>query len=76
MIENNIPPPLDRRQPGNLTYPWAKMNIGDSIVVNADHITRARGAANQFKKYHRDWNYVTRLQPDGSLRIWRIAPDD
>jgi hypothetical protein len=51
-------------------YPFAKMQIGDSILFrDPDEQERVLNAAYSFARRH-GWKFVTRQTEDG-MRIWR-----
>jgi hypothetical protein len=64
-IEKNVPLPV--------TYPFAKMDVGDSFAVPPDvHRTTVSIAALRYGRKH-DMKFSTRKTPDGTIRCWRIA---
>lgn len=64
----------------NRRYPWRDMGIGDSFVVpreegkdprrmQSDLVSAARGPMAKIPGFR----VTTSVQPDGSVRVWRIA---
>jgi len=57
-------------------YPFAKMEIGDSILIHGDrwdenHILAARRSAGQYATRHEGYRFQT-VFTDVGLKIWRI----
>jgi hypothetical protein len=67
-IEKNIPVPSKAS-----LYPFRQMEIGDSFLVPADAITRARSALTAFRSANDNFKFATRTLDGGALRIWRVA---
>jgi len=68
-IDYSIPPPsATERQ----AYDFDSWGVGGSKLVSAEDKTKFRSAAGSYAKRH-GWKFTSRLQEDGSLRIWRIA---
>lgn len=71
-IERGIPIPEDhgvRRRRSQL--PFARMEVGDSVLVPADSARRMLMAAATWKRRHPGWDYTTRKASDGTMRLWR-----
>lgn len=68
-IEKDIPIPTSARA---ARYPFATMEVGDSILIPSSQKQLARSHALNYKKTHPGWNYKTRTMPEG-MRIWRIS---
>jgi hypothetical protein len=66
-VEKDIPVATTRTS----KYHVPKMEVGDSIGV-AKNMKSAHGAIKKELKL-RGEKSTSRIQPDGSLRIWRIA---
>ncbi len=69
-IEKGVPVPT---QPINNVYSFGAMEIGDSFILDQAQTDRVRPAASVYKRRHPGWDYTSRTQPDGSVRIWRTA---
>lgn len=54
----------------SMTYPFVKMEVGDSFVVPAKNANTARTAAARFRRNNPTWRFVTRVIGD-DLRVWR-----
>ena len=54
-------------------YPISKLKVGECFDVPGAQTLNVRFAATQYKRRHPGWNYTSRSQPDGTLRLWRIA---
>ncbi|ALV06682.1 hypothetical protein [Roseateles depolymerans] len=70
-ITHDVPPPA-ARQGAFKRWPFDRMSPGDSFVVQATEITAARKAASKYGAYNGE-RFTTETQPDGTLRVWRIA---
>ena len=68
-IEKDIPIPLTRR-PYNDRYPFASMDIGDSVFVPGDDGRVVRAALNYGARNSK--KFCSR-KADGGIRVWRIA---
>jgi len=68
-IDYSIPPPSATERH---VYDFDSWGVGGSKLVSADDKTKFRSAAGSWAKRH-GWKFTSRLQEDGSLRIWRIA---
>jgi hypothetical protein len=72
-IEKGVPVP-EKGRPYKVKYPIAKMEIGDSFVIEADDAkTNSRKSYLYALSARAGIRVTTRKQPDGSLRVWRIA---
>jgi hypothetical protein len=69
-IEKGVPIPTGTR--ASARYPFATMEIGDSILVPGTSKQLARSHALNFKKTNPGWDYKTRTTNEG-MRIWRIS---
>jgi hypothetical protein len=67
-IEHGIPIPPKNRRRGNRKYPFDKMNIGDSILLNR----HSRASAYYYRLEHPEFHFVLRREEKG-LRIWRVS---
>ncbi len=63
-IEKNIPAPKRRK------YPFAEMDVGDSILVLGEEGRKAANAARVYGHLN-GIKFATR-QRDGGVRIWRV----
>lgn len=70
-IDKNIPLPPDRHGRFPI-YPFAEMEIGDSILVKGDwkKLDSAKAASRAYGKRH-GMKFRT-MQVDTGVRIWRI----
>lgn len=73
-IERGVPMPrrgcgLFGRPP---KYPWLAMETGDSFLVTGISRPSISRMACAFGRRH-GLKFATRKQPDGSIRVWRIA---
>lgn len=55
---------------GTLKYPWAEMEIGDSVLIT-ENIHSARCAAVNYGRYH--GKKFSSRKTEGGVRIWRDA---
>lgn len=73
-IEDDVPPPLDKL--GHISperEALDKLEPGQSILFPADRAKTALTAAENRHAKDKSWLHATRLQPDGSRRIWRLT---
>jgi hypothetical protein len=68
-IEKNIPIPNGRSK--SETYPFRQMKVGDSFIVKDKGYHQIHSAVNQ-AKMRGIGKYRTQIQPDKSVRVWRI----
>ena len=68
-IEKDIPIPEDLTP----TYPFAKMEVGDSVTQAGEAGKRLAQAARVYAARHPDWNCTTRKLDNGATRVWRTA---
>lgn len=66
-IDKKIPIPNISR-PKRSKYPWAKLQVGDSVLVVTDDAVRAAYA---FAKRH-GVTFICRRDETGAARVWRI----
>lgn len=70
-IEKGIPMPSGVK--GNPVYPWHSMEPGDSFVVEtAAERSRAVKMSLDYARTHDGVRFMSRVQPDGKYRIWRV----
>lgn len=69
-IEKGVPIPT-RGARGEQIFPFLDLEIGDSFVAPPDLAKKARSAAHGFAK-RKGVRFTCRVQPDGSVRIWRL----
>lgn len=69
-IENGVPiaPRAYKRE---MTYPFDKLNVGDSFLVGRDKAPSVRSRATTYGKSSKRV-FRTRICEDG-LRVWRVA---
>ncbi len=70
-VESNIPltpPQIGRRS----VYPFGSMKVGDSFVADALNKNRVASAMSRDGERN-NRKFTMRKQPDGTIRIWRIA---
>lgn len=67
-IEKNVPIP--NGVAAKAKYPFADMDLGDSIHVPKERFGKARAAATAFGKYHQK-KFAGRRDGKGG-RIWRV----
>lgn len=76
-IDNSIPIPKATDIPRK--YPFADMQVGDSILVDGESTAKRKcpgyQAAVSYSNYHRDEGikFAGRAVEGGKVRIWRIA---
>ena len=58
---------------GSPQYPYASMEIRESFSVPFEKSGTARVQLGKYKRKNPGWDYISRKQADGSLRIWRTA---
>lgn len=74
-LEDNVPPPKDRRG-GNVVYPFGEMAVGQSFFIPCQddqkpHLqTKLAGAARGFKLRHKTKFAIRRVV--GGVRVWRV----
>lgn len=56
-----------------LKYPFAKMCVGDSFCVPKEGRKNVAASASRYKSRHPGHDFSTRLQDDGTVRVWRTA---
>lgn len=80
-IEKDIPPPAYSRKTGarHARYPFAEMEIGDSILVpyptgtyDSKVAAAVRSSAYSFHRSHIGYSFVTQARSNG-VRVWRVA---
>lgn len=49
-------------------YPWDKMAVGDSFIIEVD---RGRMAVSMRNNRRKDIHFIIRTNGDGTARIWR-----
>lgn len=70
-ITYDIPPPLDLERS---YYRFEDLEINGSFAVAMGReYENAKSAISIYKRRHPGWNYVSRVQPDGTARFWRTA---
>lgn len=73
-IEGDVPIPtltLGHKSPEREALD--KLQPGDSVVFPPDKVKTARTAAENKHAKDKEWNFVSRKQPDGTTRIWRLT---
>lgn len=66
VIEKNVPLPSRANK-----WPFARMEVGDSVVIPAAEAHRGRSASQAIER-SKGWKFATRRE-SGGLRIWRTA---
>lgn len=69
-VESGIP--MDYPNTTYTKYPFHKMAVGDSFVVEPGKVVSCRNCAVGFAKRH-GTKFSIRLTKDGQHRCWRIA---
>jgi hypothetical protein len=71
-LEDGYDVPL-RTRPSKSPYRKAirEMRAGQSFVVPEDKVQSVRTMLAQEKKLRGDFEYTTRVQSDGRMRVWR-----
>ncbi len=66
-IQRSVPAPTVRERN---RYPIREMKVGDSFVIPPQRVPRGtiNGLGRRYKM-----KLATRTQPDGSVRVWRVA---
>lgn len=54
-------------------YPFAAMVVGESFCVAVEFRKNVASAASRHKSRHPGMDFSTRLQDDGTVRVWRTA---
>lgn len=76
-VEDGVPIPAVRRVSARETkYPFARMQIGQSVLVRGDKdsLARFQRAANAFAR-RMEITLVTRRVGTDAMRVWRVAPN-
>lgn len=70
-IEKNVPIPQKNRHGRPSKYPWRDMEVGDSFVMQL----KVNSAVNMCRhaRATTGYKFSCRTQPDGTVRVWRIA---
>jgi hypothetical protein len=76
IIEEKVPLPSSSRtkKVDPMFGIFAKMNVGDSILVNErenNRLVQSSASNYKLKIMKGKWSYASRTQPDGKIRIWR-----
>lgn len=70
-IDRDIPPPAARWP--KIAWPFADMQIGDSIRVPPDRVAAAKSALSRYCRVDAPERRFTRRKVGGGIRIWRIT---
>lgn len=70
-INSEIPVP-ETRPYRRVSYPFAKMAVGENVLILGLNENAVRSAAAKWKSRHRGWNYSVRVTDKG-IRVWRTA---
>lgn len=62
---------MPARRSRSSKYPFMQMDVGDSFGIQADAISRVRGAVANFVKSH-EAKFSVRTLEDGTARVWRL----
>ena len=70
-IERGIPIPENKR---HSEYPWSKLEVGDSFVVEGDKKTAKslRVTGWDYGRRHRPFKIIVRQETDKTVRVWRV----
>lgn len=71
-IESGIPIPEARKRANVIYDILVKLKVGDSFLVDGTNITSARRFGYNLAR-GTGLKFTTRIQPDGSFRVWRTA---
>lgn len=71
-IEKGVPVPKTNSGK-SAKYPFRAMEVGDSFVVEREAKPLAQRSMYMFNKNNKDRRMIARVQPDGTLRVWRTA---
>jgi hypothetical protein len=72
-IDKNVPLPEGAGARGRIAiYPFRAMQVGDSFAVPKSEAGKVRNACGIWGQ-RINGKFSSRTQPDGSLRVWRIA---
>jgi hypothetical protein len=69
-IEKGVP---FTRRAAQQTYPFADMEVGDSFVTTRSQSNVIFCAKSFCAIRGLSWRFVSSKQPDGSIRVWRVA---
>lgn len=70
-IEKDVPVPPSLTTGRNATYPFVKMEVGDSFSFPKKLMSKVRTAANNFSVRHKKKNEIFKFIVRGN-RCWRI----
>jgi hypothetical protein len=70
--DKGIPIPRSPTNHGNVRYPWATMEIGDSFLFRTCSKQNAYSQAYISSARHHPKKFITRAVPEG-YRCWRVA---
>lgn len=71
VVESGIPMPSKRT--GYETYPFDRMNVGDSFAIRSETMRkRASSACVAYAKKNPDTKFGIRRVGDGGWRCWRV----
>lgn len=71
-VDKAVPLPTNASGGRPHKYPFREMEVGDSFLVEPLDGDKLRNYASQFSRA-KGARFVTRKQPDGSVRCWRVA---
>lgn len=71
-IDNSVPTPVCGRGRPRI-WPFDVLVIGESFTVPEEQAVRMRLGAANFKHRNPGWNYTTRTEDGGNVRVWRTA---
>ena len=70
-IDSSVPVPEFRGSSWRTVYPFGRMLVGDSILVEPGKAVTAAASARQFARRHAGWKF-TSLREAGGMRIWCV----
>ena len=71
VIEKGIPL---RKRNGEIDYPFAQMETGDSFLIPGKVIDSLRVSAGRYRQTHPEFNFSLRKENENQYRFWRIEP--
>lgn len=72
-VENSVELPMAKGGAAGRRYPFAGMAVGESFCIEAEARKNVASAASRHKSRHPGMDFSTRLQDDGTVRVWRTA---
>jgi hypothetical protein len=75
LIDKGIPIPVDGRfkdAEQRIRYPFSEMLPGDSFLVSGGRKKSVKAAMSQYARGY-GWKFTSRVQIDGTVRVWRVS---